>query len=180
MHLSFSFSSFSIRNNKLYPLLCIFSKFWNRYYFVGPALWEVRSASLLLYSSRARGYSRGMISSGHQWPTEVRAFIARCFSFRKNIVSFNPRGVAALVASSYFIALRLLAKSSTSRRNCMYTMGKCFQRITSCAICRTTSFSFIMRLCNGKMHEFYPTFLDSLHFFSSTNIIYCTKIYREE
>lgn len=76
-------------------MLCTFGKFWNQYYFVGPALWEVRSAGLLLYSFQSQSYSRGMISRARQWPSKAHAFIVQCFSFRKNIVSVNPRGVAA-------------------------------------------------------------------------------------
>lgn len=159
----------------------MFVKFWNRYYFVGPALWEVRSAGLLLYSSRARGYSRRMISSDHQWPTEARAFIARCFSFRKNIVSVNPRGLAALVTSS-LLYWHYAYWRNRRRRGAIVCIrwASAFRGLRVARYVGQLLSVLLRAFATGKNANFTQHSSRVLHFLFSTDIIYCTKIYREK
>lgn len=142
--------------NKMYPLLwcLVLDKFRNRYYYVGPPLWEVRSASLLLYSFRSCGYILGMISRVCQWPFETYAFIASCFTFRKNIVSVNLRAVAALACHHRcFIRLILAGKIVDSGVRCI-RRASAFRRLRVSRYVNFFQSYCAPLLCNGKNVDF--------------------------
>lgn len=71
------------------------------------------SAGLLLYSSRSRSYSRRMISGARQWPFKPTPGVFRFAKISCLLIPPElPRSHGIIVG---LLALRLLAKSSTSK-----------------------------------------------------------------
>lgn len=139
----------------------MFNKFWNLYYFVGPILWEVRSPSLLLYSSGSRGYNRGMTNRVRQWLST-----SNVFRFAKILCLLIS---AELPHSWHHCFISLILTVRNRRRRDAIVCIRWASAFRGLRVARSGNFfQFYCVPSQQEKREFYTTFPESiaLYFFN--------------